>query len=209
MTVRLNVFEKLRTIHVFNRFMKDPGRLDLVLSLTRTAANQVPPEDLPPSLREFAARGEETPLVDVDALRGLPEGTLGHAMVAHMDGLGFSPDDLDGHEPDSTELALVSQHVQRCHDIHHVVTGYDTSIPGEVGLLAFYMSNFDAAPVQVLLAAVMLRPTVLGEAEEMVAVMDAMTEGWQRGKAADALFGVDWSVHWARPLADVRADLGL
>jgi len=39
--------------------------------------------------------------------------------------------------------------------------------------------------------------------------LDAITRGWQMGKAARSLFGVRWNELWARPIGDVRAALGV
>ena len=140
----------------------------------------------------------------------MPAGTLGRETARFLDEQGFAPDDLEAIKPAHPRVALAAQHIRRTHDIHHVLLGCDTSTAEEVGLLAFYLANFEAIPVQVLLAAVMLRPALLGAGrEEMVETMDAMTSGWQRGKDAACLFGVDWRDHWARPLEDVRADFNL
>lgn len=210
MTVLTTAYHRLRALRTFHGLIKDPGRLDQVLSLTSSTAALLGDEELPPALTDFITRGEETPIIDVDALRTLPEGTLGRCFADHMDRLGFHTDDLEHDFPSGNELALVSQHIGRMHDVHHVLTGFGTDIPGEIGLQAFYLANFEAGPSQAILAAVMLRPLVVGEGrEEVPAVMDALTEGWQRGKQAACIFGVDWSAHWDRPLADVQADFRL
>ncbi|MFT4978778.1 MAG: ubiquinone biosynthesis protein COQ4, partial [Myxococcota bacterium] len=194
----------------FHGMILDPGRLDLVLELTRSAASLLEPGNLPDELQAFADAGEETPLIELDALRSLPEGTLGRRFADHMDRQGFAPEDLEHALPEG-ELALVSQHLQRRHDVHHILTGFSTDIPGEIGLQAFYLANFRALPAQALIAAVMLRPLVVGgtDNDETEAVMDAIVAGWQQGRAASCLFGIDWSAHWSRPLEAVQADFNL
>ena len=39
--------------------------------------------------------------------------------------------------------------------------------------------------------------------------LDAITRGWQMGKAARSLFGDRWNELWTRPIGDVRAALGV
>ena len=38
---------------------------------------------------------------------------------------------------------------------------------------------------------------------------DALVEGWQAGKRARPLFGIDWTTQWQRPIEDVRRELCL
>lgn len=210
MTVLTTTYHRLRALRTFHGLIRDPGRLDQVLDLTQSTASLLGTTALPPALSGFAAKGEETPIIDIAPLRALPEGTLGRAFADHMDRLGFSTDDLEFKGPASSELALISQHIGRMHDVHHVLTGFGTDIPGEIGLQAFYLANFRSGPSQAIIAAAMLRPLVVGEgADDIPAVMDALAEGWQRGKQAACIFGVDWPAHFSRPLAEVQADFRL
>jgi ubiquinone biosynthesis protein COQ4 len=39
--------------------------------------------------------------------------------------------------------------------------------------------------------------------------MEAVVTGYDMGKRAEPLFGVDWSTLWELPLADVRRRLGI
>ena len=39
--------------------------------------------------------------------------------------------------------------------------------------------------------------------------MSAIVRGWSMGRAARPFFGVRWAELWSKPLADVRAELGV
>ena len=63
------------------------------------------------------------------------------------------------------------------------------------------------APVAIAVAFVR---GVLGHAELTgQAVQAAVLRGTLQGRQAAPLFGIDWSQHWHRPLAEVRRELGL
>jgi ubiquinone biosynthesis protein Coq4 len=79
--------------------------------------------------------------VDMEALRRLPEGTVGRVYAQHLDGHGLQP-------------MKVSPEVQRryadnplplryttTHDLFHVLTGFPTTPAGELGLFAFMVGQ--------------------------------------------------------------------
>ena len=66
------------------------------------------------------------PIVDMTALRALPQGSLGHAWVQHLDKTGLEP---FSEGPRRLQL----------HDGLHVLTGYGTDAVGEAEVQAFLM----------------------------------------------------------------------
>ncbi|NJN23330.1 MAG: hypothetical protein HC810_01565 [Acaryochloridaceae cyanobacterium RL_2_7] len=81
------------------------------------------------------------PAVDLEALRQLPEGTLGHAYAQHMQENGIYPlvisPDLQA-EAHQDPFAL---RYTATHDIFHVLLGFDTSYAGEMGVFAFTVAQ--------------------------------------------------------------------
>lgn len=77
-----------------------------------------------------------------------------------------------------------------------------------VGLGAFYMAQLEA-PFFVFLFALILLNTALVKPSTLRERLDAMVTGYQLGKNAEPLFGVDWSTRWDRPLVQVRHEFGL
>lgn len=146
--------------------------------------------------------------IDLDALLAeCPEGSLGNVFANHLKSCGLNPNIFEPAVINTTEDYLVT-HLMETHDIWHVVTGFGNDEPGEVGVIAFSLAQ-TGAPIFALLLAIALLNTALfshGEADER---FDALVEGWQAGKRARQLFGIDWRVHWQRDIGEVRRELCL
>jgi ubiquinone biosynthesis protein Coq4 len=99
-------------------------------------------------------------------------------------------------------------HITETHDIWHVVTGFGNDEPGEIGLVAFYCSHTGAS-IFVLLLAVMTLNTALFSHDKLHERFDALVEGWNAGKRAQPLFGIDWNTQWHRPIDELRQELKL
>jgi ubiquinone biosynthesis protein COQ4 len=205
----------VRFIRAFNRLIEDPSQLDVVFELGRSAlhGSTLPPELARPEVLAYV-RAPEPPRpleVDLEALRNLPERTLGRAFADWLAAHGFEPGDLmkyDGkHNQGDSEVVRYRTHLQSTHDLWHVLTGFDTDIDGEVGLQAFYLAQLDTPLAPIVMSAAMLG--ILRKGLNATSLMDAITSGWRMGKAARPLFGVDWASLWSTPLAEVRARFGV
>src|SRR5581483_1426369 len=75
--------------------------------------------------------------VDFDALRRLPDGTLGREYVRFLDDNHITPDVFQKPEIGDDRIAYVMQRVRQTHDLWHVLTGYTPDVPGEILLQAF------------------------------------------------------------------------
>lgn len=138
--------------------------------------------------------------VDFAALERLSPDTLGGAFARHLSSRGLSPDIF--HAPPGVEgpLAYVGQRMRQCHDIWHVLTGYDTTVDDEIALLAFSYAQA-RLPGPALLA-------VLGAvrmAHRHPGVFRKLLDGYRRGKASRSLLTARWEDMWEEPLAVVRA----
>lgn len=203
-----------RLIQALHRLIEDPTRLDVVFELGRRTLTGA---TLPPELaRPEVLAHVRTPLpplaVDLPALRALPAGTLGRAFADWLTARGFQPGELlaydHGHGDSESEVERYRRHLAGTHDLWHVLTDFDTDVPGEVGLQAFYLAQLDTPLAVVLIAAMLLR-RLRHPDTDLAPCMDAITRGWRMGKAARPLFGVDWAALWSTPLADVRARFDL
>lgn len=206
----------VRFLRAFNRLIEDPARLDLVFELGRNAMHGVatlPPELARPEVVAYVRAAEPPrPLhVDLEALRGLPEGTLGRTFADWLTAHGFEPGELTEydrkHNQGDSEAVRYRLHLQSTHDLWHVLTGFETDVDGEVGLQAFYLAQLNTPLAPIVIAAALLG--VLRKHMDATSLMDAITRGWRMGKAARPLFGVDWARFWSTPLTEVRARFGL
>lgn len=137
----------------------------------------------------------------------LPPDTLGGAYAASMRERGLSIDAIPRIEA-TTPIEYVVAHYYETHDLWHVLTGFDTDPAGEVGLQAFYLAQ-GRAYLPLLVISSVLMNTVLYAYEDREARLDAIARGWTLGKRAKRIAGVDWQKHLARPLSEVRRELGL
>lgn len=206
------IIGSIRFVSSFLRLIKDPGRLDLVFGL----ADSLDPKSNPnvqamldrPEVRRGLAGHLPTPRIELPKLRALPDGTLGREVARFFDSQGYEPEGLYHTQgAATTEFERFKRHMERTHDIWHVVTGFRTDVPGELGLQAFSLAQVGSALAYVLMAAGMLH--MIGDARDGTAMMDQITHGWRLGNSARPLFGVDWEALYSRPLAEVQAELGL
>ena len=145
--------------------------------------------------------------LDRPALRTLPAHTLGRAYIDFLDAHGFDPADIPQLEVED-EGTYVLNHLRETHDLWHVLTGFDVDTAGEGGLQAFYLAQVPGPLPLVLMAGILLN-AVRQTPGETARRMDAIAAGWTLGGQARSLLGRDWTTQWARPLAEIRAELRL
>jgi ubiquinone biosynthesis protein Coq4 len=163
---------------------------------------------LPEPMRAFAAAPFRQDFPDLAEMASLPTGTLGRGLADHMNALGVDFSEFDRAYDYTQELDRVRRHGEETHDLWHVVTGFGTGVAGEIGLQAFMLAQTGALPSLVLLTLGHLRLYMDG-LEAVDPMMDAITRGWQMGKRARPLFGIDWRPHLSRPIHEVRDELGV
>jgi ubiquinone biosynthesis protein COQ4 len=104
------------------------------------------------------------------------------------------------------------------HDLWHTVTGYKGDLIGEASLLAFSFAQTRHPGVGLIVLGALLRTTAFGRghgpvepsAEVDVALFRRMiVQGFLRGLRAKWLVAQDWDTLLARPLGEVRDELGL
>lgn len=139
--------------------------------------------------------------VDYDALRALPDTTLGGAYVRFLDANGLDPD-LFQPPPGLPEVpAYIAQRMRQVHDLWHVLTGYGPDVSGEVALQAFTWGNTGMASAKVVALAGALKL-----AGKDPAIVRSVAEGYANGRRARFLASIRVEDHFGRELEDVRRD---
>ncbi len=134
-------------------------------------------------------------------------GTLGHEYGQFLLRNGISPASFPDYRIQS-EADYMVMHLYETHDLWHVLTGYETGIEEELELQAFYMSHTPAfLPVFIWVAA--LLNTVFFANDKKNLRLESLIRGWQRGKKAKNLIGVDWKQHLDRPLSLIQSEFRL
>lgn len=141
------------------------------------------------------------PIVEMDYLRSLPPGTLGHAWAEHLDANGLAP-------------FVRGPRRQQLHDGIHVLTGYGTDPVGEAEVQAFLLgAKFRLANLLIGLGALrgiqrQRRHQIL--ALSHAAVRSRLLTAYRRG--CNAHFDPDtWQPEelWVRSLVEVQTDFGI
>jgi ubiquinone biosynthesis protein COQ4 len=163
------------------------------------------------------------PAYTLDDLAVHAPGTLGAAYRHHMVENDLSPDyfekpsAIEGTK-DAEDFAYARLRFYQTHDIWHAVTGYPTSVLGEVAIVGFYLGHFEAhmgdraasaIGFSAILAGTMLLHAALFRQDRITHFYRALFDGWTRGRAARPFFAVRWEEQWDRPLEEIRQELAV
>lgn len=154
---------------------------------------------------------------DVSELARLPESTLGGAYGRHMLKYGLTQDFYPEVAPVDDAL-YIRQRLYQTHDIMHTLLGYSTSVADETGITGFCLGQQDRylAPdaADAMTHGIVQESTVLlhhALTDPSIARQHLrnLAEGYFRGRSAKPFLSFDLEEMWHRPIADVRADLGI
>jgi ubiquinone biosynthesis protein COQ4 len=144
---------------------------------------------------------------DLDKLLTYPQDSLGYIYAAAIKGSGFDPNLHIGMSA-ASDAKYVELRLSQTHDIWHVITGFDTSPIGEIGLQAVHLAQFPY-PLATMLVANSLMSSTLLDPESLPSLLGAIAQGWQMGETAGALFAQKWEEAWDKPLAQWQAELNI
>ena len=189
---------------------RDHTRLDQVLVLTkamnigRLARVASTFTENPEGARLFAEKPRiDRAHVDFDALRKLPDGTLGREYTRFLDDNGITPDAFEA-LPDvgDERIAWIMLRMRQTHDLWHVLTGYSPDVPGELRLQAFTYAQTGAPSALFLVVFGTVRWTLRKKGQ-----VGRLFEAYRRGKATKFLPTFRWEEHWATPVTELRTML--
>lgn len=195
------------------RALRDPEKLQDVLGLAPVLAPPVAMRSLVERLMRHASAAQafsERPRLGplhLTTLRTLPEHTLGRAFVDHLEANQVDPHALPYLEA-RTDEEYVRAHLLESHDVWHVLTGFPTSVAGELGIQSFSLAQV-GSPFAMGILAGGLTNTLLYAFSQREERMRAIVRGWLLGQRARLLFGAPWRQMWEAPLVEVRQRYGL
>ncbi len=149
-------------------------------------------------------------LNDRDALRAMPEGSLGRAYLEFVERENLSADGLTeasvqgGRRAVNPDQALYSDRNRDMHDLWHVTTGYGRDGLGELSLLAFSFAQLGNIGIAMIIF-FGARAGVRESGDKRI--WKAVWEGYRHGRAATWWAGEDWEGLLAAPLDEVRKQL--
>ena len=147
-------------------------------------------------------------LMNRDALREYPEGTLGREYSRFLDREGISAEGLVDASEDKKDDAdflderahVLSLRLRDIHDLWHVVTGYQRDLFGEHALLAFTYAQTRNHGIGFIVAMAALKWVRAGHRE----VIPFAWRAYRHGRRAESLVAADWEGLLAKPLVEVR-----
>jgi len=152
-------------------------------------------------------------LKDREALRALPEGTLGRAYLAFVEREGISADGLvsassiSRRRDEAAELRWIRDWLRDTHDLWHTVLGYQGDLVGEAAILAF--SHQQTGNIGVGMIATVAWFKIGRVTDRSIGARDVIVDGRRRAKRTAWFIEVPWHEWLARPVEDVRRDLGV
>lgn len=190
----------------FRAAMKDPERIgDAAVYKAELGRGRAYPEI---EAKLDGVRGY-MPRVDLDALARLPDGTFGREYARFLAANALHPIvPTDRVDPELIARNAFTVRYAIIHDMVHVITGFDTSWPGEAGVWAFigaqrYSTTFRVASFMALLIAPLRTPLRIAEAWRC----------WRRGRAmgrrARLVLTERLEERFEQRLSELRAELGV
>ncbi len=152
-------------------------------------------------------------LSDRDGLRALPEGSLGRAYLAFVEAEGISADglvdasDISRQRNEVAELRWIRNWLRDSHDVWHAVLGYKGDLIGEAALLAF--SHYQTRNIGVGMIATMAWFKIGRVTDRNLGARGVILNGRRRARQSAWFLEVPWHEWLARPIDDVRRDLGV
>jgi len=130
------------------------------------------------------------PELDLDQLLTYPRGSLGYTYAKVMKRLGYAAHFYGDRPSIAEETDFVTMRVRKTHDLHHIVTGFSMTGPGELGVIAITALQYGyPAFMTIDLGAIelsMLR--VAGWSDQVRYVRT----GWDMAERITPLMGVRW-----------------
>ncbi len=147
------------------------------------------------------------PAHDLDQLLTYPENSLGYIYATAMKKSGFDPN-LHAGMTAKSDAHYVELRLSQTHDIWHIITGFDTSAIGEIGLQAFHLPQFPY-PLATMLIANSLMASTLFDPKQLPSLLNAIAQGWQMGETSQALFAQKWEEAWDKPVTQWQTELNI
>ena len=147
--------------------------------------------------------------VDYEALRRLPETTLGGAYMKHLDANGLSADSQATRTRycDDPDLSYLVRRFRQTHDVWHALTGLGVQGHEEVIIHAFSLGQLHLPVSYLVVIFGTLKHIVLEK--RWPALQKGLREAYDAGRDAAPLMPVVWEDQWSEPLEQVRTRFGV
>jgi ubiquinone biosynthesis protein Coq4 len=161
---------------------------------------------------------------DIEALKAMPKGSLGHTYGTVMATLGYDinffpkPEFFNNLE---TDADYINYRVFATHDIHHILTGFSLDNFGELGVISLSVAQYSHPGLAFIDLIGLLMSwfrtdtpiddldTEAEQARTTAYVFRMISRGLEMGLAAQPLFPVRWEERMEQNLEELRVELGI
>jgi ubiquinone biosynthesis protein COQ4 len=146
--------------------------------------------------------------VNLQQLHHLPPKNLGYHYAEHVTRQVIQQDLTPFHENPlqaNSDAEFLVAHIRETHEPWHLLTGFSTTIIGEIQLQAFYAAQLHGYRFWLALLAKNLLKSAVFDLDISEQYMDTLTQGWRIGKQAKSLLGIEWSTQWGLAFHEVQA----
>jgi ubiquinone biosynthesis protein COQ4 len=152
-------------------------------------------------------------LSDRDALRAMPEGSVGRAYLKFVETQDLSAEGLVAASEEAPrgraidpDVNWLGNRLRDIHDLQHVLTGYGRDPLGELCLLSFMVTQ---VPNRGIAFIVFMAKRRFRENAPQIDIDACVAEGRRIADATTWLPAVNWEQRLAEPLVQMRAELGI
>lgn len=164
-----------------------------------------------PGVAAAMAQGYPKPFT-LEQLARCPAGSLGGTFHALIVDNGFDLEVLDrdalGLEKLPPPLDYLNARILQCHDLWHIVAGYETTALHEVAISAFQLAQF-GHPYSAMFLGMALTRLAFERPEGGPILLPTILSAWMHGRRTPPLMSIAWETIWDLPVGDVRAGLGI
>jgi ubiquinone biosynthesis protein COQ4 len=196
--------------------IRDPDDLPQVFTLIESVSGTAPHRLLwkfkrtESGARMLREKPDIVPLLaNREALRTLPEGSLGRAYLAFVESEGITAEGIVSASSEGRSnrappeaFAYLQARMRDTHDLWHAAIGYKGDVVGELSLLAFTLAQNWNLGLALIIVTALIKG--LGRSESGL-----VFDGFRRGRSAAWLPAQEWESMLALPLAQVRERLKL
>jgi ubiquinone biosynthesis protein COQ4 len=141
--------------------------------------------------------------IDIEVLSRLPKGTLGHEFAQYFIKNKLQPFTYE--YPIANDGEFLYKRYRETHDIHHLITGYDVDVIGEVELQAFYFGNLGLLHAGfIAFTSILYQLSQTGlEFGKLRSLTRRLRAAYRRGKDSRELLSVRFDDLWDKQVSDL------
>ena len=151
------------------------------------------------------------PTIDIDALLDLPSNSFGYLFASSVKNWGIDVESFNRNRSNSAisdkEISYLRWLMRKTHDIWHLVTGFDLTLSGELGLKGFELAQYHS-PLSFFSLVIVLSKAI-NDPKQMNSAIEKFIQGYQMGSKSKLLLAEKWEERWEQTLDEVRLELNI